>query len=226
MAAASFLILLTATAVIIQNSPRADSPSSPSATLDPIFAPTPADTPLSLGLSAPPPVDPYHMPLIRMHDFADRDGAVCLDGSPGAFYFRKYTDPAHANDWLLHFKGAGWCYDTEDCFGRSQMVFGSSNFMDNVTSGWNGGILGPGDDTFGGFNKVILEYCDGASFTGDRTDPVPAGPGGNTSLFFRGRRIRDSIFKTLVRDHNLGAARDVLLTGCSSGGLSAYDELE
>ena len=56
-------------------------------------------------------VDPYTMKLYKMHDFARSHGAVCLDGSPGAFYFRPATDPAHKDDWMLHFKGAGWCYD-------------------------------------------------------------------------------------------------------------------
>ena len=60
-------------------------------------------------------VDPYTMKLYKMHDFARSHGAVCLDGSPGAFYFRPATDPAHKNDWILHFKGAGWCYDKASC---------------------------------------------------------------------------------------------------------------
>lgn len=37
-------------------------------------------------------------------------------------------------------------------------------------------------------------------------------------LYFRGLRIRNAILATLVRDYGLGNARDVLLTGCSSGG--------
>ena len=190
-------------------------------------APTPTPT---------PPVDPHHMPLYRMHDFANATGARCLDGSPGAFYFRPATDAAHAHDWLLHFKGAGWCYDAEDCRGRAATAFGSSWRMENVTAGWSSGVLNPEDDVFGGFNKVVLEYCDGVSFTGDRDEPlVLGGDDGDPrhhqqqqqqqqqqKLYFRGRRIRDAIFDTLERDHGLGAARDVLLTGCSSGALAAY----
>eukprot|EP00041_Stephanoeca_diplocostata_P023702 m.587946 g.587946 ORF g.587946 m.587946 type:complete len:321 (+) comp22359_c1_seq8:213-1175(+) len=164
-------------------------------------------------------VDPYTMDLHLMHDFAASDGAVCLDGSPGAFYFRPATDPTHQNDWLFHFKGAGWCYDEQDCFGRSNMQFGSSTTWANTTGGWNGGILGPGDTVFGAFNKVVFLYCDGASFTGNRTDPVIVN---GKPLYFRGLRIRNAILATLVRDHGLGSARDVLLTGCSSGGLAAY----
>jgi hypothetical protein len=32
--------------------------------------------------------------------------AVCNDGSPGAFYFHKASDPAMANVWLVFLEGA------------------------------------------------------------------------------------------------------------------------
>jgi hypothetical protein len=32
--------------------------------------------------------------------------AVCNDGSPGAFYFHKASDPAMANVWLIFLEGA------------------------------------------------------------------------------------------------------------------------
>ena len=170
------------------------------------------------------------MRLVTMTDKAKSDGAVCLDGSPGVFYWHPATDPKHENDWILSFKGDGWCYDAQDCLGRSKNGFGGSDFLSNVTTGWNGGILSGNDKDFGGFNKVILENCDGASLTGDMTEPLmvsnhaqpeePAVP-----IFFRGRRIRDAIFATLLDPqgpYGMHKAENVLLTGCSSGGLAAY----
>lgn len=100
------------------------------------------------------------MRLVRVAD----PGAVCLDGSPGVFYWHPATDPKHANDWILSFKGDGWCFDEQDCLGRSKMGFGGSDFLANVTNGWNGGVLSGDDKDFGGFNKVILENCDGARY--------------------------------------------------------------
>eukprot|EP00039_Didymoeca_costata_P021555 m.2485 g.2485 ORF g.2485 m.2485 type:complete len:427 (+) comp2528_c0_seq2:42-1322(+) len=179
-----------------------------------------------IAVASSTPVNPGLMNLFLMPDFAKSDGAVCLDGSPGGFYFRPATSANHTNDWVLHFKGAGWCYDEEDCVQRSQMQFGSSKYWPTNTSGWNGGILSPNDEQFGMFNKVVLLYCDGASFTGDREEPVhpPAVNGGPppAPLYFRGKRIMEAILKTLQRDHNLGNADNILLTGCSSGGLAAY----
>ena len=45
---------------------------------------------------------------VTMTEKAEADGAVCLDGSPGVFYWHAATDPKHKNDWILSFKGDGW----------------------------------------------------------------------------------------------------------------------
>lgn len=70
----------------------------------------------------------------------------------------------------------------------------------------------------------------GSSLTGDLTDPLMvtdhARPGEPAvPIYFRGRRIRDAIFETLLDPqgpYGMGKAENVLLTGCSSGGLAAY----
>ena len=162
-----------------------------------------------LPLVAATAVDPGKMDLVLMPDKATNEGAVCLDGSPAGFYFRPALSPDNKNDWLLHFKGAGWCYDEIDCWGRSNMEFGSSKFWSNTTNGWNGGILAPAEPLFGSFNKVVLLYCDGSSFTGDRDQPlmVTGRDGKFKPLFFRGKRIMDAIIDTLVRDYGLGNAK-------------------
>eukprot|EP00038_Savillea_parva_P008757 m.178978 g.178978 ORF g.178978 m.178978 type:complete len:525 (-) comp14661_c0_seq1:74-1648(-) len=185
--------------------------------------PTQAPTP-------PPGPDPYNMNLTLLDPtgHGDDPDAVCLDGSPGGFYFRPALDPAHANDWVLHFKGAGWCYDENDCYGRATIQaggqFGSSTKWANVSNGWSSGILSPNCEAnpdFCNFNKIILLYCDGASFTGDRSSPIVVQ---GMPLYFRGRRIMDAILNRLLTDPQFGMnnAKNVLLTGCSSGGLSAY----
>ena len=72
--------------------------------------------------------------------------------------------------------------------------------------------------------KLFCCNCDGASFTGDREQPliVQGLDGIKKPLLFRGKRITNAIISTLARDYNLGQANNVLLTGCSSGGLAAY----
>lgn len=41
-------------------------------------------------------------------------------------------------------------------------------------------------------------------------------------LWFRGTAIVEATLRRLQLEHNLGQAQDVLLTGCSAGGLAAF----
>jgi hypothetical protein len=129
------------------------------------------------------------------------------------------------NNWQLYFQGGGWCYDEMDCWGRSNTGLGSSKSWKPTSS--IGGILS--DDCtknpdFCNFNRVHMVYCDGNSFSGNRDDPVPVMGGDKKmkNLYFRGRRIIDEILAALKKDHGLANAENVLLTGCSAGGLATY----
>lgn len=72
---------------------------------------------------------------------------------------------------------------------------------------------------FCNFNRVYMAYCDGNSFSGNRDEAVVVG---GKPLYFRGRRILDAVLSYLMENYNLGAAENVLLTGCSAGGLATY----
>ena len=154
-------------------------------------------------------------------------GAVCLDGSDAGFYFSAATSSASASSWQIYFEGGGWCYDENDCWGRSQGQLGSSKDWPPTVGA--GGIMSSDcnvNPTFCSFNRVYLKYCDGNSFSGDRTEPVRVvGPTAGATpkpLYFRGRRILDAVLDTLAAKHGLTNATDVLLTGCSAGGLATY----
>ena len=61
---------------------------------------------------------------------------------------------------------------------------------------------------FAQWNRVLLYYCDGASFSGDRADPVEVG---GTQIFFRGRRVLDALLDELLAPaFGLAAAEEVL----------------
>ena len=60
---------------------------------------------------------------------AAQNGAVCLDGSPGAYYIRTNTTTGHTTDpskWIIFMEGGGWCANNEGCLGRSHSDLGSS----------------------------------------------------------------------------------------------------
>ena len=73
-------------------------------------------------------------------------------------------------------------------------------------------------------HHVHVKYCDGASFSGDTTlhHLLPGTSSRPRLLHFRGRRILDEVIRTLIKAHGLGAVAgtEVLLTGCSAGGLA------
>ena len=173
---------------------------------------------------APPHVG--HMDLIVLPNKSSVDrGAVCLDGSPPAIYFRaanSTAEPGAETRWVLYFKGGGWCYDEADCASRSRTTLGSSHGLSPMDAGGAGGplTLDPAaNPTFANANHVHIMYCDGGSFSGDKSEPIDVN---GTKLFFRGRRILDAVLDFLKVDHGLAMATEVLLSGGSAGGLSTF----
>jgi len=74
---------------------------------------------------------------------------------------------------------------------------------------------------FWDWSMVYINYCDGGSFAGNRSEPVVS-PAGNT-LYFRGARIIRAVFDDLVTNQGLGVSKGtLLLTGTSAGGLATY----
>jgi STAM-binding protein len=194
------------------------------------------------------------MPMFLLND-TNATGAVCLDGSPGAFYFHPATDPAAGDSWQIYLEGGGWCYDEQDCLARSLTNLGSTLHRPTAYPYETGsGLIDFNCDVnpdFCKFNRVIVMYCDGNSFAGNRSEPVQVAAGGPTSrpigssnrsgsgtstsseitaatpaaaaslLFFRGHRILKQTLAALATNFNMDRATTVLLTGCSAGGLAA-----
>jgi O-palmitoleoyl-L-serine hydrolase len=65
---------------------------------------------------------------------------------------------------------------------------------------------------------VYLKYCDGSSQTGDVDAPVPVG---NSTIYYRGHRILRAVLAYLTAT-TLAGASDIVVSGCSAGGLSTY----
>eukprot|EP00754_Rhynchopus_humris_P014953 Rhum_TRINITY_DN14421_c0_g1::Rhum_TRINITY_DN14421_c0_g1_i5::g.88020::m.88020/K19882/NOTUM; O-palmitoleoyl-L-serine hydrolase len=158
---------------------------------------------------------------LHKHLMADKvaGGAVCLDGSPSGFFFANGTG-SHTKDWVIYFQGGGWCYDERDCFHRSKTDLGSS-------LGWGDFVDGDGirsqnckdNPAFCEFNWVYVGYCDGNSFSGDRTEPIVVD---GAHVWSRGHRIVDAVIDTLYEQYGLRDAESLLVSGCSAGGLAAY----
>lgn len=163
------------------------------------------------------------MPLYLLSKEMSTDrGAVCLDGTPPGFYASFTENASTATSWVLYFKGGGWCYNEASCASRAKSNLGSSDHFAKTFE-----FSGMMDSTaavnpeFYAYNRVVLYYCDGASFSGNRDEPYFYEKT-NQTLYFRGARILDAMLDTLIQDHGLGKATDVLVSGGSAGGLAAY----
>jgi hypothetical protein len=75
------------------------------------------------GLVAKPP--PGAGPAAHLLRLPTTGGAKCLDGSPGALYFRPGSGSG-AKSWLIHHEGGGWCESYSDCAARAKTPLGSS----------------------------------------------------------------------------------------------------
>jgi len=151
---------------------------------------------------------------------AQRDGAVCLDGSPAAFYFRPGFSTG-VNKWLLFHEGGGWCNSLEDCLGRSKTDLGSSKGY-GPTMNIGGGYFSTNETEnplMYNWNMVYLKYCDGGSFSGNNeTVSVVSG----TNIYFRGFRNLRAYHAELATNHGLMSGTDFMIGGCSAGGLATY----
>lgn len=69
------------------------------------------------------------------------------------------------------------------------------------------------------WNKVYVRNCDGSSFTSARRDVKRVD---GEIIFFRGKFILDEVLEDLLLRRHLSFATDVVVSGCSAGGLAVY----
>ncbi|KAJ1695449.1 hypothetical protein LUZ63_012147 [Rhynchospora breviuscula] len=160
--------------------------------------------------------DPVLVDLTLVENATEK-GAVCLDGSPPAYHFLEGFDSGTDN-WLIYLQGGGWCHNVASCNARKYTRLGSSNRMERQVP-FTGILsnLSSNNPDFFNWNKVVIRYCDGASFSGDVEETNQNG----TTLYFRGERIWKAVLEELFLK-GLATAKKALLTGCSAGGLATY----
>lgn len=129
----------------------------------------------------------------------------------------------------MHLQGGGFCGSLGACANRSRTPLGSTR--PDVPGAWGPTLDLAAERPYfsrnatrnpllADFTHVFVVYCDGAYFAGNVADPAPA-PGG-AALFFRGRAILDAV----VADLDLAGATDVILGGCSAGGIATFLHLD
>ena len=103
---------------------------------------------------------------------------------------------------------------------RSKSALGSSKGFkptEDIAGGYfdNTELINP---LMWNWTKVFLPYTDGGSQTGNRNDPVKVG---NETIYYRGHRILNAMIPAL-KAKGLASATEVVISGCSAGGLSTF----
>lgn len=139
-------------------------------------------------------------------------GAVCLDGSPGGFYYRQ----GNGSKWLIFHQGGGWCSSHLECYERAQTELGSSRFWAASLRGVYGGTTLFRAPQFHHFHVVYALYCDGGSWIGNGQTRV-----NGKQVYYRGRPLLDALLAVMI-PMGLSHATEVIYSGCSAGALAVY----
>jgi hypothetical protein len=155
-----------------------------------------------------------------LKDAAANDGAQCLDGTPGAYYHRPGKDSG-ANKWYIHHQGGGWCESLTDCRGRANGDLGSSKaYPKDADLGGGYFSTDPKENPqMYNWNSVFLRYCDGGSFSGSNSSTTMVQ---GMELHWRGKHILKAMIDDLLNNRGLAKATDIVISGCSAGGLATY----
>ena len=166
-------------------------------------------------------------------------GAFALDGSPPMYYVKNATAAASLHKFHIYLEGGGWCQSAQSCAGRAKTLLGSSSSKyHEATLALPSGCRCDGGGYFSSsparnplmhdWNQLFVPYIDGGSFAGTaqqdsswaRHDDEDSLSG--TKLWYRGRNILDAVLDDLLARRGLEQATDVVLSGCSAGGLAIY----
>lgn len=143
--------------------------------------------------------------------------ANCLDGSPARYYLSN----GNASRIFVFFEGGGFCQNLSACQQRAASYFGSTlqdpPFLTLDRPYFSRSPAA--SPLLSSFTFAFVRYCDGGYFSGDRRAPVIYN---GTTLHFRGRWILEAVFADL----KLHRAAEVVIGGCSAGGIHVLAHLD
>lgn len=133
--------------------------------------------------------------LVTLHDAATGpEHAVCLDGSPYAFYTRpSITNASDKSKWVVFMEGGGWCGSDANCAQRALTPLGSSTSYGPDPGPTEADVL---FNDFPDAVAVYAKYCDGGSWTGNVTEPITVG---RQQIWYRGRPLLDALLDELLQ---------------------------
>jgi hypothetical protein len=173
--------------------------------------------------AAPPPPPPLVNPMERV--LLRKSKAI--DGSPALYYLGRNTFSTKYVIWL---EGGGICQSLEDCQGRANSSLGSSKASLPVMDVGQGMMRADpaSNPDFYEWNRVYVPYVSGDVWGGAAASPLNPFPSGGsdgnlmpegTLGYFQGHSIVEEVLYSLREASGLSSATEVILTGCSAGGI-------
>jgi O-palmitoleoyl-L-serine hydrolase len=154
--------------------------------------------------------------------------AVCNDGTPAVYYFKRGSG-ADAAHWIIHFQGGGWCSNSPTCTLRwsTQRYLMTSQGAPAVLP--VGGIFSTSaqeNPDFLNFTQVYIKYCSSDMYSGNGEQQVDG-----MTMQFRGNKIVTAILAdlqdaTVIPSPNLKNATQVLVSGSSAGSYGAASNMD
>ena len=154
--------------------------------------------------------------------------AVCNDGTPAVYYFKRGsgTDAAH---WIIFFQGGGWCSSGPSCalrWSSQHYLMTSQNAPAALPAGGIFSISPQINPDFLNFTQVYVKYCSSDIYSGNSEQPV-----NGMKLQFRGHEIVTAIIAdledpTMIPSPNLKEATQVLVAGSSAGSYGAASNVD
>jgi hypothetical protein len=160
--------------------------------------------------------------------------AVCNDGSPAVFLFRKGFGVA-ASRWVIYIDGGAECYDQTSCMQRQADY---ENLISSVpySSGSEAftplaGIMSPDpaqNPDFYDANLVQISYCSSDLWMGEKdgnkamTSAQIRASGNVANWYFDGHGVVAGVIQILQQSYGLNNATDVLFAGGSAGGAGVF----
>ena len=105
---------------------------------------------------------------------ADQRQAVCNDGTPAVYYFKRGSgaDTAH---WLIFFQGGGWCSSERTCTYRWSTQHSLMTSQGAPSTFEPGGIFSTSaqeNPDFVNFTQVYIKYCSSDMYSGNGEQQV------------------------------------------------------
>ena len=150
----------------------------------------------------------------------NQQDAKCMDGSPPAYYIRKGYGNGQ-DKWIIHLHGGAWCYDLQSCSKRRSSILGSTkrSLEEDIGSFFHGILSNQPEDNphFYNWNTVVLTYCDGGLFSGNRDKPLV---GKGKKYYFQGRKVLKAQLDSIHQNTEMPSGKQFVLSGTSAGGLA------